>query len=303
MLHKTHYSRRLRNVLGLLVLSVLLVKPCWKAAACCTDKVIVMAQEINEAVLNRVIKDLYLYESNNGALRNKKDEDGNTVGDYHVTKEVRDTYKIADSLPEIDQAKAVIKAMRNELIKGGVYPDGKKGSTKQIQIAGFDFDSLSFDEQVATLTYVYNAGLNQPNFRGSLGHLAQARATSNVNSAHIQKLARTAAGFIDVMGSKKLGDYALAKRRMAEKGTFLSGLEAVHPENLDFTAIEAADAIKSDLLFSQDYYADLKKFNELKSAAQKLSQKFGLVDVDEMTGEVTMSAPTPPAPRPQRSMQ
>ena len=76
------------------MLSVLLVKPCWKAAASSIGKVIVMAQEINEAVLNRVIKDLYLYESNNGALRNKKDEDGNTVGDYHVTKEVRDTTRL-----------------------------------------------------------------------------------------------------------------------------------------------------------------------------------------------------------------
>ena len=225
-----------------------------------------MAEEINEAVLNRVIKDLYLYESNNGKLRNLEAH-GQTVGDYHVTKEVRDTYKIPDSLPEIDQAKAVIKAMRNELIKGGIYKENKKGSTKQIQIAGFDFDSLSFDEQVATLTYVYNAGLNQPNFRGSLGYLSKARAEKSVDNDYVNNLAKTAAGFMDVTGAKGMADDVLAKRRLAEKATFLGGAEAVHPSTLTVSLTEAMDAVKSDQLFANDYYYDLNKFQQLQSPA------------------------------------
>lgn len=262
-----------------------------------------MAEEINEAVLNRVIKDLYLYESNNGKLRDKKDTAGNTVGDYHVTKKVRDTYKISDSLPEIDQAKAVIKAMRNELIKGGIYKENKKGSTKQIQIAGFDFDSLSFDEQVATLTYVYNAGMNQPNFRGSLGYLSKARAENKTDVSHIQNLAKTAAGFMDVTGAKGMADDVLAKRRIAEKNTFLLGAEAVHPDILDVGLTEAMDAIKSDQLFAAGYYDDLNKFSEMKSKAQSFTAEFGMADVNEITGAVApigtaVENVTPPTPRP-----
>jgi hypothetical protein len=240
-----------------------------------------MAEEINEAVLNRVIKDLYLYESNNGKLRNLEVH-GETVGDYHVTKEVRDTYKISDSLPEIDQAKAVIKAMRNELIKGGIYKENKKGSTKQIQIAGFDFDSLSFDEQVATLTYVYNGGMNQPKFRGALGHLAKARAGKSVDNDYVNNLAKTAAGFMDIHTADGIAEKGLVKRRLAEKATFLGGAEAVHPEKLDITLQEGIDAIKSDQLFANDYYYDLNKFQQLQSPAYQsvvgnISESSGLM--------------------------
>ena len=198
----------------------------------------ITAKQESSTLFDDALDDLYTYESNRGAMRDVVDKAGNTVGDYHITKEVMNTYRIDPNLPEKQRAMLVLEGIKKQLVNGTVLDE----KLNKPPIPGFDFEMLTHSEKVATLTFLYNAGEYQPKFRKALGHLTRARASGD--QRFVEDLRKTAAGFMDVYKDKESGpNYGLSKRRHAEKDTFLNGSKAVHPTKIKLSFKDAETSI------------------------------------------------------------
>lgn len=202
-----------------------------------------------EDVMGRTIDALFTVESARGELQGQE-EYGNTSGKYHIKDETRSMFKIDASLPEQEQARQVVMGFIGFM----------KNGNKDLGIPGINFDALTADEQVASLSYVYNAGHNQPNFRKALGHLARAR--SGKTDYDTAKLAKIAAGFMDVYKAGGAASLGLIRRRLSEQNVFINGGKI--NLNLDVNRLDGVKTIRANMQSALSGLNDFESYMKLR---------------------------------------
>jgi hypothetical protein len=165
---------------------------------------------LQDDVIGRAMDDLFTIESARGVLTGEE-KVGRTSGKYHIKDETLKMFNISKDLPEEEQARQTVMGFIGFM----------KNGNSDINIAGIDFDALTPDEQVASLSFLYNSGHNQPKFRKALGHLARARSGKTDYDPKI--LSKIASGFMDVYTADSIPVEGLIKRRLSEQNVFLNG--------------------------------------------------------------------------------
>ena len=168
--------------------------------------------EIDPSVLNTTMRHLSLYESSGGKQTKKVDPYGGTSGEFHVSDIARDELRrrglYREDMSEREEAETFVKMQRNDLIAGGI-----------------EFDSLLPREQIASLTFLYNAGTGDYSvkFRDMLGRLSRARA-EGAGKSTIDTLVKGTVGFMDVITGTANGKESvlpgLIRRQVSQKSVF-----------------------------------------------------------------------------------
>lgn len=224
------------------------------------------------SMMSRALDDLFTYESLRGALSKQVDKAGGTVGNYHVTAQARKTYNIPEDMPEKEQAQMVLEGMRDVLRKGGpIYKSVTKNDKKVLVEDGLghlppiNFDALTEHQQRAALTYVYNTGLNQRNFREALAMLSNASETYTIED--MDELAEMTAGFMDVARISSKDADGLVARRLGEQLTFLNAYRGkkVEKEDDGLSSAERSQIIRSRAQASLMKMQNIKARQEITS--------------------------------------